>query len=694
MDMQTFEANNQAYLMAGVTWVRAVLAHSAESPAGGAAPRRLWRRAATGPAASADAPAVASAREALDHCAALDPAPALVVLAQRLGLTAFESDVLLFALAMELDPGLPALVTRASPGQSTSYPTFGLAMALFHAPSWSALSPERPLRSLRLVELNQAGTQPLISAPLRIDERIAAYLKGLNYLDERLTALASVPRTVDTLPPSQARSADTLRRWLQAPATVRAAQITGSDPQSKRDVAAQAAREARSILLSIDIRQVPIAGEVADQFSRLWAREAALLPLALLIEGADEVARPLSDGETTDTLLPRLRTVIRSGVPVMILGRETIPGVAHGVVVPVEAPTGPERAALWHESLTAHAGVAPAERDVTRLANEFAISATRIHDLAATAATTAVAPDQAAAMAWEACIADTASALEGLASRVVATTTLADLQLPQLQRDQLERVVRHARHRVAAISDYGFADRGRRGLGLGILLYGESGSGKTTAAEAIANALSLALFRVDLSNLFSKYYGETMKQMCRIMDGAERGGVAILFDEAEGVFWKRQETGSASEHHATLDVDYLLTRIETFRGVAILATNMKHAMDPAFVRRLRYAISFSLPGLAERRAIWARAFPSHAALEPAELDRLARFPLSGAGIFNAAVAAAHDAAADDAEGKGAAISMPHVLNAVRWELRKLDKPTPEQDFAWPAHATNPASGAA
>jgi SpoVK/Ycf46/Vps4 family AAA+-type ATPase len=192
----------------------------------------------------------------------------------------------------------------------------------------------------------------------------------------------------------------------------------------------------------------------------------------------------------------------------------------------------------------------------------------------------------------------------------------------------------------------------------------------------VATALSLALFRVDLSVLMSKYIGETAKNLRRTLDAAEAGGAVLLFDEADAVFSKRSEVKDSHDRYANIDVDYLLSRMESFRGVALLATNMKHALDPAFMRRLRYVVGFPFPGTAERKAIWRSVFPAQTRLGDIDYERLARFPITGGSIFNAALAAAHGAAADN-HGH---VEMAHVLDAVRWELRKLEKPMAESEF--------------
>jgi hypothetical protein len=688
MSNSDFEANNQAYLRAGLNWLRACLQArmapvSAEPEA---KPSRLWHlgRKKQPDTLLLKAPPtsrlIESARAAFDEAAARQPAPALVELATRLGLSRFETDVLLLAAALEIDPGLPDLIAATSGTAASRAPSFALAMSLFAEPRWDALSPHRPLRALRMVEVHQGGATSLLNAPLRIDERIGAYVKGLNYLDERLTALCSAVPAAAALPPSQQAAADTLAHWLGHPLPGHLLQLTGTEESSKRDVAAAAATSSGRVLLAMAADALPGPSDDAEQFVRLWTREAALLPIALLVHGIETDRAMGEDSRASQDTGRRWRLLQRIGAPVLLACREAVIGLEQSMVVPVEAPQAKERESLWHEALSLDAKTQPPHESVKRLGAEFTLSASRIASLGAATRSMANTGDDAALTAWDVCVAQTASELNGLAQRIVPRASIDDLQLPAPEKAQLERLIAHARHRAAALADYGFGERSSRGLGIAALFHGESGAGKTMAAEAVANALSLALFRVDLSALMSKYIGETAKNLRRTLDAAETGGVVLLFDEADAVFSKRSEVKDSHDRYANIDIDYLLTRMENFRGVALLATNMKHALDPAFTRRLRFVIEFPFPGAKERKAIWGGVFPRPERVGEIDLDHLARFALTGGNIFNAALAAAHAAASRTAAESGSRVEMADVLDAIRWEFRKLERPVSESEF--------------
>src|SRR5437870_2612125 len=184
-----------------------------------------------------------------------------------------------------------------------------------------------------------------------------------------------------------------------------------------------------------------------------------------------------------------------------------------------------------------------------------------------------------------------------------------------------------------------------RGLGISALFAGESGTGKTMAAEVIANELRLNLCRIDLSAVVSKYIGETEKNLRRLFDAAEDGGAILFFDESDALFGKRTEVRDSHDRYANIEINYLLQRMEDFRGVSILATNRRSAIDSAFLRRLAFIVDFPFPDRDQTRALWERAFPSGAPVERLDLDQLTTLNLAGGHIRSVALRAAYRAAA-------------------------------------------------
>jgi hypothetical protein len=687
-----FETSNRVYLQAALRWLRAALraraGRAAPAPTAVAPPDTAadtpsrWsfvRRTRKEPLAlplPADTDDVQAARADLDAAALGTPPPALVTLAEALGLSDFERNMLLLCAALELDPDLPGLLGAAQGDATKGAPTFALGMALFDDARWDALTPGRPLRGLRLLEVHQAGAISLIAAPLRIDERIAAFVKGVNYLDERIAALTSVVPPTAAVPDSHQATVDTLGRWLSSQPRAGAVQLVGPDTESKRDIVSAACSDAGRVLLAVPASALPSRADDIDHFIRLWARESALLRLALLVEGIRPERASFDERESAPETFRDWQWLERLPGAVFVDAEYPLAALAGPNVLRIEPPRPQERSKLWKDTLARQGFAAPDEAALDRLAGEFRLSASRIARIAAGALPLPSAQSRdGIAFAWQACVARAASAIDGLAQQIEPHATLDDVKLAPPDKKQLERLVAHARIRGLVLAEHGFGAAGSRGLGLAAIFHGESGTGKTLAAEAVAGALDLALFRVDLSSVMSKYIGDTSKNLRRVFDAAEGGGAVLLFDEADAVFGRRSEVKDSHDRYANIDINYLLTRMEAFGGVTILATNMKHAIDPAFLRRLRFMVGFGFPGVLERKEIWQGVFPAAAPLDALDFDRLARFALPGGSIFNAALGAAHSAAAE--RGR---ITMERVLDAIRRELHKLERPVAESEF--------------
>jgi hypothetical protein len=260
-------------------------------------------------------------------------------------------------------------------------------------------------------------------------------------------------------------------------------------------------------------------------------------------------------------------------------------------------------------------------------------------------------------------------ALRGLATPVEPGARWDDLVLPETQVDTLRQIAAHVRHKVLVNDEWGFAARHPRGLGLTILFSGASGTGKTMAAEVIATELDLDLYRIDLATVVSKYIGETEKNLRKIFSAAADTDAILLFDEADALFGRRSEVRDSHDRYANLEVSYLLQQMEAYRGAAILTTNMPHALDPAFMRRLRFVVPFPFPDAAARTRIWRGIFPAAAPVGNLDWGQLARLNVAGGVIRNIATLAAFCAAGD-----GGRVEARHILAAVRTEYAKLDKP--------------------
>jgi hypothetical protein len=596
--------------------------------------------------------------------------PAAIVLARRLGLSAFDLDTLMLCVAQELDTTIRARCAAAQADALRPYPTFALALALGEPAAWDVLSPAAPLRHWRLVEISQPGAQPLTAAALRADERIVNYLKGLNDLDDRLAALLEPLARVDerALPESQralaARIADELSASREAAQPPPAVRMTGSDRSSKRDVAGAVAARLGAHAYRLAAEYLPAQGAELEHLARLWHRECLLLPLALVIDmrGAPEPA----GGAVA-------RFVARSSGIVLVdeaAGR-AVP-LERAIPVAIDRPAPAEQREAWKALLGEPAAAAA-------LAAQFSLGLGEIREVADRAPAEGDAPARVAAL-WNECRRRTRPAIESLAQPIDAKATFEDIVLPPAETALLRRITEQVAARARVYDDWGFRERMNRGMGISALFAGESGTGKTMGAEVIANALGLDLYRIDLSAVVSKYIGETEKNLRQLFDAAEAGGAILFFDEADALFGKRSEVRDSHDRYANIEINYLLQRMEGYRGLAILATNMKSALDAAFMRRLRFIVDFPFPGPAERREMWRKALPDGVPREAIDHDRLARLHLTGGNIHGIALNASFMAAQ-----AGTAVTMPLLLDAARQELRKLDRPVHEAEFRGATH---------
>ena len=303
------------------------------------------------------------------------------------------------------------------------------------------------------------------------------------------------------------------------------------------------------------------------------------------------------------------------------------------------------------------------------VASQFRLSAQTIaatgEELKIALATT----DRPDAVLWQACRALGRPRLDDLAQRIEPAAGWDDLILPKPQKATLRQIATHLRHQLRVYEEWGFARKGSRGLGLSTLFCGESGTGKTMAAEVLANELHLDLYRIDLSSVVSKYIGETEKNLRRVFDAAEDCGAILLFDEADALFGKRSEVKDSHDRYANIEVSYLLQRMEAYRGLAILTTNMRAALDTAFQRRLRFVAQFPFPDQPQRESIWRRVFPASTPLRDIDYGKLARLHVAGGNIRNIALNAAFRAADSDEP-----VGMAHLLSAAHSEAAKRERP--------------------
>lgn len=584
-------------------------------------------------------------------------------LAAVLGLSVLDVDLLLVALAADLDPRFEQLFGYLNDDVTRRRPSAAVALALCGAALSDAGARARllsgPLVTGDLLDLEDPD-RPLPGRALRVPERVVGHLLGDDTPDPGLAAvLAAAPgvRWGDPGPLAGALRSGVLLAYLREPAT-----------GSARVLAGEALRAAGRDVVGLDLAR--LAGERdAAGLVALAVREARL-------RDAGVVAGPVPAVAERPALLRALRA---DPQPVLLFGdtawdpswTERPP-----VVVDVPASTAAERAGLWQGALE---GDLP-EAEVARATAQFRLGPEQVARAACTARAQAAldaggrltgAHLQAGARA------ENSSALDRLARRVDPAVGWADLVLPDPVLQSLRELALRARHRERVLGDWAMRPGAGRGHGVAALFAGDSGTGKTMSAEVVARELGLDLYVVDLATVVDKYVGETEKNLERIFTAASGVNGVLLFDEADAVFGRRSEVRDAHDRYANIESAYLLQRMETFDGLVVLATNLRANIDEAFTRRLDVIVDFPLPDPEHRALLWDRCLGRRMERAPGlDLGFLGRaFELAGGGIRSAAVTAAYLAAED-----GTPVSMAHLVTGVQREYRKLGRLTLESEF--------------
>ena len=609
-----------------------------------------------------------------ETASAMPAPPAIETLRIMFGLTPFERDILLLCAGIELDSNFAVLCASAHGDPKKTYPTFSLAMSALPDPHWSALSPQAPLRRWRLIEVGTGNS--LTINPLRIDERVMNYIVGVQHLDERLLDLVEPLYITDELVPSHWNLVKRLVSTLSNAATTSslpALQLVGNGIADKKAIATAAAAKLGMELHALNASFMPVVPAELDALIRLWEREAALSGSALLLE--------CDDVDSTDTVR---KTAINRFIecmngPLIITSRRRWPMGQRSIIsYDVHKPTANEQHHIWKQSLAISS--LKLDNVIERLVTQFSLSASAIRSACDevsgyTSTEDGYKDNRLEHVLWDTCRVQTRQHMDDLAQRIDPVATWDELVLPRMQKQTLREISVHVKQRAKVYEKWGFATKSSNGLGISALFAGSSGTGKTMAAEVLANELQLDLYRIDLSQVVSKYIGETEKNLRKVFDVAEEGGAILLFDEADALFGKRSEVRDSHDRYANIEVSYLLQRMETYRGLAILTTNMKDAIDPAFLRRIRFIAQFPFPDIDQRAEIWQRIFPANTPTEGVDMNKLARLNVAGGNIHNIALYAAFLAA--EAEEP---VQMTHLMQAARAEYVKIEQPLTDAEI--------------
>ncbi|WP_059255056.1 ATP-binding protein [Streptomyces reticuli] len=603
----------------------------------------------------------------------------LAGLAGRFGLSSLDMDLLLVAVAPDLDARFERLYGYLNDDLTRRRPTVGLALELCGlagaAPGRFRLAPSAPLVAGGLVEVTEPERPPL-SRVLVVPDRVTAHLLGHARPDARLAGvLDDEAREDPTAEPAE------IRRTAAAAGTGTGLVHLRGRGGDAGGLAVAALRAAGLRPLVLDA--AALAGRSGDvpELARVAALEARLTGAGVVLGPLD--ALPAEPAERTRTLRA-VCTALR-GIPLLThgtVGWDPAWAADTPVVLTVPAPSPERQAARWRHALERAAGAGAVTGDAEALARAVAAhrldsgQVRRAADVAVRTAALAgrpVRPDDLRT----AVRAQNGAGLDRLARRVEPAVGWDDLVLPPLTHRRLRELALRARHREQVLGQWGMRPGGGRGRGVIALFAGGSGTGKTMSAEVVAADLGMDLYVVDLSTVVDKYVGETEKNLERIFTEASAVNAVLLFDEADAIFGKRSEVKDAHDRHANIESAYLLQRMESFDGIAVLTTNLRANLDEAFTRRLDVVADFPVPDATQRRALWERCLGDRLP-RAGDLDLgfcADRFELAGGSIRACAVTAAYLAAES-----GEPLTMRQVVTAVAQEYRKLGRLVLESEF--------------
>ena len=597
---------------------------------------------------------------------------------ETLGLDDASQFVLACALASRADAALGPVVAAASGDGGRGQASLALAQRLWDDPLavLPCADPAHALRRSGLIEAAAGRDAHDWNAPLQMPAPVAQVLLGLapGIWPAGLRALEARPGG------AAAEACEPLVHWLHA-TPVAAMQVVPV-------VAPRGAEIERAVAGVAQACGRPVAALAAD----LGPQHAALpgLAAAAWLLGVDVLAPEswidanAGHEHRDDWTAPLAAIPLRWYLPVGETASPQAAGVAQLAPTLAIAPLPVGERRRRFEAL-AGKGVAPAQRRAAQARAAEAARRFRVEERAVArieAAMRTLAGSEPPPDLFELARAEAAAQMAQLATPVAPRFALDELVLPPRETRALADIVTAMRTLGRVHDEWGTAKVWNEG-GLAVMFCGPSGTGKTMAAEALAQALGLPMYRVDLSQVVNKYIGETEKNLRRIFDAAERSDCLLFFDEADALFGKRTEVRDSHDRFANLEISYLLERMERFRGLAILATNRRKELDVAFLRRLRYIVEFPVPGVAERERLWQQVFPAGVDVRGLDVPFLARrFEVAGGAIRSAAFNACLQAAA---RGTRPAVAMTDVVRAVKSELEKAGREVADEQFGSYAH---------
>jgi hypothetical protein len=627
----------------------------------------------------------------------------LEMVRERFRLSVFEVECMLACLAPELEARYQKIFGYLNDDVTQKYPSVDLLLRLLSAAEESVrcralLTPASPLLRgglLVWVEEQAAGTGSPLSRCLRVDPAVVQFLFQDYKLDAELESVwleRDFPAEAEALWSASADTALSLRplvaRYLEQEAMKRdrlVISVIGRSGSGRRHAVESACWQAGLGVIALDCARVIKHPRMEQVITRAF-RDSLLHASPLVLGNFEAALQNVERGPEFRMALER--QVEERGWILFVLREEREAGSAwfprhRHLAVTIPELSSEARRNLWIALLSEGAALEAAEIDeiAEALAVKFRLSPGQIA-IAYRRCLHALAGQAADAEAWRVQLhADAAQIsaprLGALAKKIAPLYHWPQLVLPVKKKELVRDIVRHVQQRRRVMEEWHFNSLMSRGKGITVLFSGPPGTGKTMAAEVIANALQMDLYRIDLAGVVSKYIGETEKNLSRIFREAEYSDAILFFDEADALFGKRSEVKDAHDRYANIEINYLLQQIENFEGVVILATNLRQHLDEAFLRRMQVVVEFPMPAYEDRVRIWRQSFPEEAPRHAdVDFDFLARqFELAGGHITNIVLWAALLASEE-----GSPICMRHCVRATRRELEKIGRRCMKEEF--------------
>lgn len=632
-------------------------------------------------------------KEALDRGLKLR----LDVLKKLFSLSRFEFDTLLVCLLSEVDSRYQKLFAYLQDDITKKYPMVGLVMRLLDDASGinstrlrDSFASQAPLIKYHLITLHDdlsSGPTPLLSRVIQMDERIISYLLNGDRIDSRLIPLACIVNPQKKLPDLVIPG--DLKNRLQAlisqhRETSLICCLSGGYDVGKREIAEAICGALGMSMMAVDMKSVNFLDITADNVVPLIFREGLLQDAVIYL---DEFESPVSENKEIVQIYNSISLQL-CGYPYwVILGSEKewrgerLVGEKPCINVKLGDATYADRVRIWKRIIENDSGFV-SDIDIEDLAGKFRFNSGQIYQVIALARNLAKWREPQTGLVTHedlsvAARRQSGENLNSLTRKIQPSYIWEDIILPKDQMEELHEICNYVHHYHTVYDIWGFGRKLSMGKGLNVLFAGPSGTGKTMAAEVIANELKIDLYKIDLSSIVSKYIGETEKNLDKIFREGRTSNAILFFDEADALFGKRSEVRDSHDRYANIETAYLLQKMDEYEGIVILATNLRKNMDEAFARRMHYSLEFPVPEESDRFRIWQNVFPRETPLsKEADIRFMARqFKITGGNIKNIAVNAAFLAA-----GEGAHVNMAHLIRATMREYQKIGKLCTEGDF--------------